>query len=640
MKTKLFLLGLVALLTAGSVQAMDVTTISKGNRVKNPATRQSGIVVKGMPIQYQNAGTMTATSRDGVYTWDFEDEAQLDNWMALDNDNDGYNWQYFNNTGLETGRMTAHSGEGLVASASYDNDSYTALTPDNWLISPVVDLGGALTFWACGQDASYAAEVFGVYVCVGDPENINDFVQVGPDMTATGEYELYEYDLSAFAGQQGCFAIRHYNVTDQFWLNVDDVTLNTTGVVLPYATMPTNLAVNPAATTADVAWDGAEGDSWTLRYRPYVDPATVSTLWDLPIPGYSEQVADFMIWDADGDGYNWGLTYSDDSQTDACFYSESYVFDWSTFYSASLDPDNWLITPAVGLGGTLKFKVWNSSTSYPDKLAVYVTTNGEWTSADDFVLLQDNIVPGTAPEEYEIDLSAYEGLGYIAFRHYDSYDMMSINLDDIEVIPVGAQQYAEWIYVNDLDATNYTIEGLTPETTYEVQVQASNEKPSVSDWTESVIFTTLAEGQEPTEYCERPECSYAITDFETVTVTITNNEPEATVVYSVYCDGELIEEGTFTGDQYQVVVTGPGDYVVHAVATMEGYLDSPDGGVFFTILPNDVPPVSIDELAGGKTVANVRYFNALGQEMQSANGMTIVVTTYTDGTTSTAKVVK
>ena len=62
---------------------------------------------------------------------------------------------------------------------------------------------------------------------------------------------------------------------------------------------------------------------------------------------------------ADGDGYNWGLTYSDDSQTDACFYSESYVFDWSTFYSASLDPDNWLITPAVGLGGALKFKVWN-----------------------------------------------------------------------------------------------------------------------------------------------------------------------------------------------------------------------------------------------------------------------------------------
>ena len=73
---------------------------------------------------------------------------------------------------------------------------------------------------------------------------------------------------------------------------------------------------------------------------------------------------------------------------------------------------------------------------------------------------------------------------------------------------------------------------------------------------------------------------------------------------------------------------------------MPGYLDSPDGGVFFTILPNDVPPVSIDELVNGKTVAGVRYFNALGQEVNEINGMTIVVTTYTDGTTSTAKVMK
>jgi hypothetical protein len=30
----------------------------------------------------------------------------------------------------------------------------------------------------------------------------------------------------------------------------------------------------------------------------------------------------------------------------------------------------------------------------------------------------------------------------------------------------------------------------------------------------------------------------------------------------------------------------------------------------------------------------------MGQEMQEANGLTIVVTTYTDGTTSTAKVMK
>ena len=48
----------------------------------------------------------------------------------------------------------------------------------------------------------------------------------------------------------------------------------------------------------------------------------------------------------------------------------------------------------------------------------------------------------------------------------------------------------------------------------------------------------------------------------------------------------------------------------------------------------------IDEMNAGKAIANVRYFNMAGQEMQEANGMTIVVTTYTDGTSSAVKVMK
>jgi len=52
------------------------------------------------------------------------------------------------------------------------------------------------------------------------------------------------------------------------------------------------------------------------------------------------------------------------------------------------------------------------------------------------------------------------------------------------------------------------------------------------------------------------------------------------------------------------------------------------------------PQTGVNELVDGKTVAGVRYFNMAGQEMQEANGMTIVVTTYTDGTTTTTKVMK
>jgi len=48
----------------------------------------------------------------------------------------------------------------------------------------------------------------------------------------------------------------------------------------------------------------------------------------------------------------------------------------------------------------------------------------------------------------------------------------------------------------------------------------------------------------------------------------------------------------------------------------------------------------VEEAMGNKTVASTRYFNMAGQEMTEANGVTIMVTTYTDGTTSSSKVVR
>ena len=50
----------------------------------------------------------------------------------------------------------------------------------------------------------------------------------------------------------------------------------------------------------------------------------------------------------------------------------------------------------------------------------------------------------------------------------------------------------------------------------------------------------------------------------------------------------------------------------------------------------------IEELVNDteKVVANVRYFNIMGQEMSEANGLTIIVTTYTDGSSNAVKVLK
>ena len=406
-----------------------------------------------------------------------------------------------------------------------------------------------------------------------------------------------------------------------------DLTIPVEGQAL---TTPEELTANPAATSAAIEWVDNDDMGWTLRYRPYVDPATISPLWDLPYPGYENQIADFMIYDADGDGYNWGLAYSDDSQTDVCFYSSSYE-DYT-----ALTPDNWLITPEVGLGGTLKFKTWNRSAYYPDMMAVYVCTNPEWTSLDEFVMLADNIMPGTDPESFEIDLSAYTGTGCIAFRHYNCYDQWSIYLDDIEVIVPGAAEPAEWIVVDGLTDVNYTIEGLDPETTYEVQVQAVG-VAGASAWTPSTLFTTLPAGGpvEPTEKTGAPTFhGYTEDGIYAYFVEILETEP-STIYYRVQYgqDGEFSEWAEY---EELLSFTDEGWYRIEAYAVADGKLPSEQIAYEFVVAPR----VGINEMVAGKQVAGVRYYNMTGQEMTEANGLTIVVTTYTDGTTSAAKVMK
>ena len=278
---------------------------------------------------------------------------------------------------------------------------------------------------------------------------------------------------------------------DQVDLIVDDPTA---------PAIPTDVAVTPAATSAEVAWvAGENNNSWNLRWRPWTDPALMNKLWDFPLDGYEAQLDEgWMVYDADGDGNGWGLAYSSDAQDDVCFYSSSYISG-----VGAVSPDNWLFTPAVGLGGTLKFDAWQQSTSYPDKIMVYVCTNPEWETVDEFVPVSEFIQPaGTTATSYEIDLSEYEGLGVIAFRHYDCTDQWSIYLDNIAVEIPGAVEPAEWTLCENVE-NPYTIEGLLPETVYEVQVQGVGADGRTTNWTEPVQFTTLEDGgvvENPTYY--------------------------------------------------------------------------------------------------------------------------------------------
>ena len=504
---KLFLLALsVSLLGSMSMQAdalKGATTKANANTISGvAASRTHGVAPHAVSVLNDGRARVTPNA-DGALVWDFEDASQFAEFTLVDNDGDGYNWQYYNNEGLTTGQMTTHGGMGIISSASYINDEATGggmpVTPDNWLISPVVDLGGTLTFWAMGQDASWCDEVFGVYVCIGESTSPADFVQIGTDKTATDEYVLYDFDLSQYAGQTGRFAIVHHNVTDMFMLNIDDITLNASAVVIPEPTLPTELTVEPAATYADVAWvPGENNDTWNLRYREVSEGEVFFEGFD------GDAIPEgWTTIDADGDGNNWyvfgwaiGATSNVDGQGNPTFFGDGCATS-ASYLGAALTPDNWLISPKVDLNGQLSVMLRGQDPSWEaEHFAIYLSTTG--TAVEDFTtVLVPETVAGKVYTEYTADLSAYAGQqGYIAIRHFNITDMFRLNVDNFQI---GAEN--PWIEVEDV-ANPFTIDELTPETTYEVQVKAFGPADvetfnaaggKATEWTESAVFTTLAE---------------------------------------------------------------------------------------------------------------------------------------------------
>ena len=149
--------------------------------------------------------------------FDFEDGKQ--GWTTIDNDGDGHNWMV--SSRLE-GVFNNHSGNVCMTSASYV-DNVGALTPDNWLVSPQIEMGGSVSLWACGNDPEYVEEHFAIYVSTNGT-SIEDFSQITEEYVVGSEYVQYFADLSAYSGM-GYVAIRHFNCTDMYNLNVDDITI-------------------------------------------------------------------------------------------------------------------------------------------------------------------------------------------------------------------------------------------------------------------------------------------------------------------------------------------------------------------------------------------------------------------------------
>ena len=188
---------------------------------------------------FANPGGNTPGGGNGdTFSVNFDDSQIPAGWTTIDGGNpSGYGWQLASS---KMGTGYGHNGStDCVLSQSYDN-SYGVVYPDNYLVSPQVNLaaGSTFSFWACAQDGSYAAEHYGVFVsdnATGPWTMVAEWTMtakgegvtvIGRDGRQTRQGNWYQktVDLTEHAGQK-YIAIRHFNCSDQFYLDVDDIEL-------------------------------------------------------------------------------------------------------------------------------------------------------------------------------------------------------------------------------------------------------------------------------------------------------------------------------------------------------------------------------------------------------------------------------
>jgi hypothetical protein len=134
------------------------------------------------------------------------------------------------------------------------------------------------------------------------------------------------------------------------------------------------------------------------------------------------------------------------------------------------------------------------------------------------------------------------------------------------------------------------------------------------------------------------DVSFDEVDGKTIAyVTFKNNDESAATIWYSTDNGETWNEYNPAVPVTFIATDENQEITVLARAQAEGKAMSEEADRTFEL---NNTATSVSELVNGKAVAGVRYFNMAGQEMQEANGITIVVTTYTDGTTSAVKVIK
>ena len=196
-------------------------------------------------IEWAFEGDEEGEAATSSFSFNFSD-GTLDGWKSLDADGDSYGWY---NSAEKLGPGYGYKDDYCVMSHSFysyvtenGNQYGMPLTPDNYLVTEkkyAITESSQLSFLVSALDPEYCAEHYGVAITMADNASAEDFFTIFEEtivnekldewdgMTPQTEWVLRTIDLSKYAGEEVYIAIRHFNCTDQYIINVDDIALTT-----------------------------------------------------------------------------------------------------------------------------------------------------------------------------------------------------------------------------------------------------------------------------------------------------------------------------------------------------------------------------------------------------------------------------
>jgi len=224
-----------------------------------------------------------------------------------------------------------------------------------------------------------------------------------------------------------------------------------------------------------------------------------------------ELPAGWLNIDADGDGYKWQFELRSNDEANNCppipsqGRTDAYCINSASYYNCvyQLAPNNWLITPQLELTGSTELTWWVKvfDSDYRDKYGVFISTTG--TNLSDFTEIFTETPPssqGTNWAKRTVNITQ-AGPCYIAFRHYNCYDLYIIAIDDIivsSVTPVYYNIYKDDVMVEEnYSGTTYSYAETDPTVAHTWKV-----KVVCTEGGESAAVSKTLEPCEPPTDCD------------------------------------------------------------------------------------------------------------------------------------------